>query len=216
MNSIKNWLINNWFKFGLLVTLLFLINNIEIIEKVVLQRSAIEILYFLSGPALVAVAIFALKQIDIAETDTGIRVKRERALATADQLNVFAEKIIPKIDNYNILMNPSFQRINFKLNDFTIEEVTSNSDLSKYIQNIDQFLKKNKALKQEAIYIANQLEYLSFNFIEGVADESKAFSSLSKTFCDFLEWNFFIYCLMRSSETKNFYYYENTIKLYKL
>ncbi|MBT2920573.1 MULTISPECIES: hypothetical protein [Vibrio] len=143
-------------------------------------KEILEILYLLSGPALVFLAYKALDQIKVAKELAKVSSKREAYKATADECKYYSEKIIPLINNLDSKVKKFDAQI------FTKSEVkVENNSIS-----VSPFYKyDHHETAMDEIYldlsaVINALSDFSTYFMSGVADERLAFKSLSYTYCD--------------------------------
>lgn len=148
-------------------------------------KNWLEIVYFLSGPAITLIAYLALGQIRVAkeqiiEQKKALRVssKRDALKLTAEQVTLYCDKIIP-------LQNILDRKIKAEGIDFLEKfQVVFSADSIKLIppkENIDY--STFAGIATELVGVANALESFSTYFISGVADEELAYLSLGSTFC---------------------------------
>ncbi|MEK7074353.1 MAG: hypothetical protein AAB968_01150 [Patescibacteria group bacterium] len=179
-------------------------------------KDVLELISYFSQAGLLIVGIFALRQIRIAKQDIAIRSKRESIILAANQIEYLRKEFFLKMGR----LNQIYESINgmkapkHRFENFLLKEL--NDERSKIANIIQKSLKslENKEFNLLVQELMNLLEGFSVYFIEGVADEQVAFKPLGQVFCDFIEENFFIYCVQRDQEKMN--YFDNTIALYKL
>ncbi len=183
----------------------------ETMEQV---RDYLEILYFLSGPALVVIACIALVQIKLAKNQievqrnaTKISAKRDALRLASEQIKDYGSTIIPIINNLNKKIEAKsiefFKKSKVVIGDdsFKVNPRIDVAEIDKIINIIPEFLN-----------VMNALEGFSAFFVSGVADEKMAYRSLSTTFCNSVK-NFLPLIVMLSSNRKSF---SATMKLFSI
>lgn len=149
-------------------------------------RGILEIIYFISGPALVVIAYLALSQIKVAKQQieaqretTRISAKRDSLRVTSEQVAKYGSEIIP-------LQSALFKKIKSEeVNYFAKSKVTiADNKLSTTPCADKKEIEKLGLITQEFVSTMNSMEGFSVYFTSGVADEEIAFRSISVTFCD--------------------------------
>lgn len=148
-------------------------------------KNWLEIIYFLSGPAIAVIAYFALAQIRVAKTQLeeqkkALRItsKRDALKLTAEQVTLYCDKIIPLQNTLDAKLKS--EGIDF-LDKFEIEFESGSIRVIPPKEDIksQEFSKFGK----EFVDVANAMESFSTYFATGVADERIAYLSLGSTFC---------------------------------
>lgn len=142
-------------------------------------RCVLELVYFASGPVIVVLAIIGLKQLKTAKSIARKTAKRESLKLAADQCEYYHRHIIP-------LQNELFDAIASRgVTFFEKAEVTIRSDAVrvKYSPD-DDFFDQIMKVVSELTAALNAMEAFAVFFTSGVADESVAFSSLGRSFCN--------------------------------
>ncbi len=168
-------------------------------------RSYLEVIYFISSPALLIVSIVALRQINVTVSSIEITSKRDATKLAAEQCKQFFECMVPYSDElYNFE-----KKIGLK----TYGSVTNIKDIKgsfsctvnisqKVIDNLDElFPYLEKTL--------NAFEAFSMYLNSGVVEEELVFGSVGYTFCITIERLFPV--IIYLSDDK---YLKNIIKLY--
>ena len=186
------------------------------------SKSILENLYLLSGPLLVITGVIVFFQIRISKKsliisnetleqykkDLKIKSMRESALLTAQQVDSFSD-LIKKYDA--VVQSPEYIKIKYPS---TIKEFSSDEFFDQDEKWVGAFLSTDRELKINCTSIINRLEAISVYFIEGIADENLAYSSIGRTFCECVELLYPFYLISRVE--KEFNQYEKTIKLYNI
>ena len=133
---------------------------------------------------------------------------RESALLTAQQVDSFSD-LIKKYDA--VVQSPEYIKIKYPS---TIKEFSSDEFFDQDEKWVGAFLSTDRELKINCTSIINRLEAISVYFIEGIADENLAYSSIGRTFCECVELLYPFYLISRVE--KEFNQYEKTIKLYNI
>ncbi len=178
--------------------------NLENLEKI-------------SNIGLFLVALLGLYQIYLFKKDIKIRSLRESIDLTLKQVE-FYRIIIEKLANLygklgtqNTLVTISKIK---SLNNYTLEDLKEENLIDIYQNKLNLIYKIDSNLFNEFTFIANSIESFSIAFISKAANEEIAYSSVSDTFCQFVEEHYEIYCFFRKENNKR--YYKNTIELYKI
>ncbi|MBA7531818.1 hypothetical protein ES705_24042 [subsurface metagenome] len=177
-------------------------------------RDYLEILYFLSCPALVVIAYIALAQIKLAKNQIEVQrnanrvsAKRDALRLTSEQIKEYGVTIIPiintlnkKIENENMEF---FKKSEVVIGDdnFTVKPYSDDVEIEKLINIMPEFLN-----------VMNALEGFSVFFVSGIADEKLAYRSLSTTFCNSVK-NFLPLIVILSSDSNSF---SITMKLFSI
>lgn len=141
-----------------------------------------------SGPIMAIIAIFALRQVNLAreqlkQSKNAVRMNslRESLLLSSDQIKYYNEEIIPKVNVLNEVL--SDRGINLSeqgevsLNETgLIIEYTPSEKIWNELNSIE--------IARPLLSVANSIESFSTFFVSGVADEKIAFNSLSSTYCN--------------------------------
>jgi len=183
----------------------------ETMEQV---RDYLEILYFLSGPALVVIACIALVQIKLAKNQievqrnaTKISAKRDALRLASEQIKDYGSTIIPIINNLDKKIKAEsiefFKKSKVVIGDnsFKVNPYIDVAEIDKIINIIPEFLN-----------LMNALEGFSAFFVSGVADEKIAYRSLSTTFCNSVK-DLLPLIVMLGSNCKSF---SATMKLFSI
>lgn len=174
-------------------------------------KSIIENLYFISGPLLFLMSLIAIRQLKIAKDNIRTNSKREAALISAKEVDVFLEKIIPLGDSIfmkkEAVKFPEFKGV---IKNFTNDEFV---DWDKEYTNV--FFEKLDSLENLDLKFINLLEGFATYFTKGIADEEIAFSSVGKIYCRYVETYYPHITMLRGQNNPN-KYYNNLIELYKL
>ncbi|MCK5686904.1 hypothetical protein KAJ27_22385 [bacterium] len=149
----------------------------------------LEILYYLSGPAIAVIAYLALGQIrvakeQIAEQKKSLQIssKRDALKLTADQVALYCEKIIPLQNIFDQKLKVEDMTI---LKEFKVEFESGSIKVKP--PNESYSFKDFESVTTEFLDVVNALESFSTYFVSGVADEKVAYLSLGSTFCDSME-----------------------------
>ena len=177
-------------------------------------RDYLEILYFLSCPALVVIAYIALAQIKLAKNQIEVQRNANRVSAKRDALRLTSEQI----KEYGTTIIPIINTLDKKIKDGNIEffkksEVVIGDDNFKVNPcSDDAEIEKLKNIIPEFLNVMNALEGFSVFFVSGVADEKLAYRSLSTTFCNSVK-NFLPLIVILSSDSNSF---SITMKLFSI
>jgi len=172
-------------------------------------RTLLELISFISAPALVIIAIIALKQISIAKSDVQVRSRREAASFAATQCQRYATEIIPLLDEWDVARKKK------QIPEY-LGEITDfcRDDLLRMPEWATEWFSKNDGETNLCVNILNSLESFAIYFTKGVADEEIAFSSVGLTYCDSVRDLYPLIAVIRSkAEPKHF---EHIVVLYKL
>lgn len=148
-------------------------------------KDILEIIYFLSGPALVVVAFFGLKQLKISTEQINetrearkINSKREAYKIAAEQCKYYMETIIPLLNKVDSIIEEK------NLDYFKKSEIIIEGDSIKMIlYNKDNAL--NKAFDEcleELHTVINYIEGFSVFFVSGVAADIVGYNTIGKTY----------------------------------
>ena len=137
----------------------------------------LELIYFLSGPAILVVAIIGLKQITISKENRQISSTREAYKLAADQCRIYVSEIIP-------LMNNLDKKIKAENIDYFEKSkvIIKNNRISVEPYIADGSLKKVDICLSELNDVWNHLETFSLFFASGIASEKVGFMSVGHTF----------------------------------
>jgi hypothetical protein len=182
-------------------------------------KEILYILYLLSGPALVVISAIALKQISIAKKQIIIAKdsikttsRRETAVFTAKQCEVFGNEIITfYCDNVFGLCN---QR---KLKLFIMPSEESNIfdvKYTKWLKDNSVHFKENKDITENILDLLNHLEAFAIYFMHKICDIDIAYLPVASTYVDIVEKISPFICISRNAESPNSY--TNLLALYKI
>lgn len=166
-------------------------------------KGILELFYFLSGPVIVFIALYGLKQLKISKDTNKLNAKRESFRLAGDQYAKFLEKIIPLVNELDkIVLEQNCKLMNSKIeikdNSIILDLDTSDLDIEKF-----------RPLLEKALHIANLMEGIAIFFTTGVAAEEVAYRSIGKTYCHCVKDLMPIILIGASSK-----HYENIIKLF--
>src|SRR5690606_530898 len=148
-------------------------------------KNILEIIYFLSGPALVIAALYGLKQIKLASEQIKetretrkVSAQREAYKIAAEQCKYYSETIIPLLNKLDKTIDDK------KLEYFTKTEITIDSDkigVKPYLN--DGALDKvfSECLEELSTTI-NLIEGFSVYFVSGVAADIVGYKTLGRTY----------------------------------
>jgi hypothetical protein len=148
-------------------------------------KDFLEILYYLSGPVLVIVAIYGLKQIKISSQQIKetretrkISSKREAYNIAAEQCKYYIETIIPLLNKLDEIIDVK------KLEYFEKSEIIIDNEkiaVKPYMTNgaLDKVF--NECL-EEMHTVINCIESFSVYFVSGVAADIVGFNTLGRTY----------------------------------
>lgn len=172
---------------------------------------------------VLVVACKALQQIKVSKDSTKISSDISSAQYTGKLIKDFFNDTMPLINTFNKSLDEK-SYVKFEKNtliDFTKEEIIKSS---KNIQ--DHFIKSAKTfftLKEskeknlsDVINAANSIESFANSYINKIANEKIAFTSLGFVLCNVVEKYYFFYCLVRTENKEKFNYFQNTIDLYNI
>ncbi len=146
-------------------------------------RAVLELIYFASGPMLLIVAGIGLWQLKIAKDTARIQASRAALSLSAERCEHYHSHIIPLVNRLDEAVKKHDIKY-FTLFEVVIEDkkiqIRPNCKHEVYLEELE---KSNKVIL-EMCDTLNALEAFSVFFISRVADESIAFSSVGKTFCN--------------------------------
>jgi hypothetical protein len=143
-------------------------------------KNILELLYLLSGPALVFFAYKALEQIKVTKDLAKINAKREAYKVTADESRYFSEKIIPLINILDTKVDELGAQVFLK----SSVKVENNTVIVKLFTNYPKHDEIIDQLTGEFVELSNALSDFSTYFVSGIADEKLAYNTLGRTYCD--------------------------------
>ena len=230
----KNKLILNFLiAISILLVTVPILNNFEIWfapTLYLITKDVLEILYFFSGIVLIFGLYIGYLQFKLASTQAekqnlsmkeqlssikdDIKIRNERLAVekSMDYLELFANSLLPKINQYQSLMEGkakiSLDSWNPKENNYTLE--------SAYLESVEvssrlvilQGLVDRQNLNLPDIF--NQLEFFSAGIYHGLAKEEIVFVPISHLFCEFINNEMLFLCTQRGIGNP----YENTVKLF--
>jgi hypothetical protein len=171
-------------------------------------KEVLESLYYISGIGMLATVIIGLKQLKVLKEDNHVKNKRAAVEKSIEYMNWFAKEFIPQIETYN----KKWRKIEEKLEKFDYE-IKKDFQLDEAVfedQKVKQILVADTACGGQDII--NQLEYVSAAFVNRIADEKLAFTSLATMYCNIVRKHYFLIAFSRAKGNKNLY--SNTVKLY--
>ncbi len=172
--------------------------------------------------AQIVIAIFSafiFWQILIAKKDTRLRSKREAGLLTFQLLLKYSDQILPQLGQIESKLKSE------SLAEWKPQNLThfSKQELDKMIDRefVSDLLPSLNYLNNTGAFaklaqVINSMEAIANCFLNGIADESIAFSSIGSTFCDIVERYYFVLCVSRDKTQGVFKYYNNIVALYKM
>jgi hypothetical protein len=147
--------------------------------------SILEIIYFLSGPALVIAAIYGLKQLKLAsEQNKQIRQTRilnstrEAYTLAGDQCKYYLENIIPLINKLDQIIKDKnldfFEKSEVKIKgeQISVKPYMADNSLDKVFEEC----------LEELHTVVNYIEGFSVFFVSGVAADNVGFNTLGRTY----------------------------------
>ena len=167
-------------------------------------RSIAELLYFLSGVALAAIAAYGIQQVKLLKKDIRVRNERaskEKALEFVEKYELFitlderfySESKAKKVPSYN---GP--------IGDFSEGSVPEKYQKNAYVRYTLPWLEG-----------VNKLELIASGFVSGVADEQLGFKIIGWTFCATVASKYDILCIARGIDKTN-PGYQTIVELYQL
>lgn len=176
-------------------------------------RNILELIYFISGPALLIVAIYALRQIkearnQVQETRKArlLSAKRESYKIAADKCSYYMETVIP-------LMNILDKEIDSKKVTYFEKSVVTKTSNSYKLKPANISKEEKETLFSLPITeVFNPLESFSLFFTSGVADEKVGYLTLGHTFCESVD-SYLPILIMLSSDQEH---YNNIMQLFTI
>jgi len=167
-------------------------------------RSIAELLYFLSGVALAAIAAYGIQQVKLLKKD--IRVRNERA--SKEKALEFVEKyeLFITLDErfYSESKAKKVQGYNGPIGDFSNGSVPEKYQKNAYKRYTLPWLEG-----------VNKLELIASGFVSGVADEQLGFKIIGWSFCATVASKYDILCIARGID-KTKPGYQTIVELYQL
>ncbi len=179
------------------------------------SKSLLENLYFLSGPLLFIIALYGLKQINVAKKSLHINCKRESAILAFELSQRYIENLT---DDYETLTD-LFQALHIDYIKLEELDLTSLEIIERTNKNISEYDKAKSSLtefKNNITSIMDKLEGYAVPFIAKIADEEIAYNLDGKQFlyyCNLCAVG--IHSARENDEFDN-NLYRNTIELYHL
>lgn len=137
----------------------------------------LEIIYFISGPAVAVIAFLALGQIRVAKEQLEaqrqtlrISSKRDALRLTADQMSEYSSKIVPLLNALDKKIKD--EQITY-FSKFKVEVCSDSIKVSPLNADVD--VKETFKIANEIVAASNALEAFSSYFVSGVADEKMAY-----------------------------------------
>lgn len=179
-------------------------------------EKVLNILYLLSGPVIAIVSIVALKQlsiakiqIEVARESMQISSRRDAAVFTAKQCEIFASEIIEQ----HIEIAKKFEAK--KITEYVLPNNKKNifeADYGKWFkQNKDKLDKDGVDLINLVAKLLNKLEAFSIYFTHGICDKKIAYLPIATSFIRIIEYYSPLICLLRDDNRG----YSNILKLYE-
>ncbi len=140
----------------------------------------LEILYFLSGPTLVIVAVFGLYQIKISKDNSRKSSKINAYKLASEKCEYYRKEIIPTLEDLDDKIIKD--KVNYfdKFDSSIIHGEIKITSLKKIDKKDSQDLGNINGL---LVDVLNKIESFSIPFVLGVADERAAFFSVGETLC---------------------------------
>jgi len=182
------------------------------------NKSLIENLSFFSGPVVALLGLFVILQLRLTkkqflESQRHLKINSQRnaAIISAEQVKIYCELIIPMQNKLFVeRKKSSFPNFNGEIKNFTNDEFeTWDKDYK------EAFLNKPDDIARLELEMLNQMEAFSIYFIQKIAEEKIAFSSIGTNFCRTIESYYPIISFMRGSKNPN-KNYQNIVELYKV
>jgi hypothetical protein len=147
-------------------------------EFLAAARPSLELLSFLSAPAVAVAAFIGLKQLRISKQTSQLAATRDAYRLAADQCTFYVDRVIPALNRLDAAI--ATKKVTyFRDSVVTIEEqmirVTPPKDSKAINAVIDVASEQMEAL--------NLLSSFALFFVSRVADESVAFSAVGQTYC---------------------------------
>lgn len=179
------------------------------------SKSIIENLYLLSGPILLVIAVFGLRQIKIAKDSLRINSKRQSAILAFELIEKSFKGLSVKYEiltNKMTELNIDYKKIE-KLNLHNLDKISeSNENYEEYLKVIQNYSSLSFYLWE----IVDTLETFSTPFMEKIADEEIAYNSEFLKFYQFCNLASAEIIQTRESRPNETKIYENVIKLYAI
>lgn len=173
------------------------------------SRDILEILYYIASIGLFVGILVAAKQLKVMKSDINSKNKRASVGKSIEYLNWYATEFIPEFDVYQEKLEGKKINVYYKMKNRNFDFDEGFSLESPNVMN-------SVAQKREngAISLNNQLEFFSAAMMSGLADEELAFNPLAEAFCEFVEFNYDVYCYTRRSGKDTLF--THTISLYEM
>ncbi len=174
-------------------------------------RTVLELIYFASGPLLVIIAGFGLRQLKIVKDASRLQATREALSLSAERCDHYVSHVIPLINKLDLAINKN------DIKYFSMFKVIIDRDKIRITHNCSkevliQELTKTKTIYPQICAALNAMEAFSVFFTSRVADESVAFSSVGGTFCNSVH-NYLAFIMTISGLDAHF---KNLLKLFLL
>ncbi|MGE7927587.1 hypothetical protein [Lysinibacillus xylanilyticus] len=141
----------------------------------------LENLYYLSG---IALFIIGIKQINIITTQSKVTNRREAVTLTSQLSEKFYKELVPLVDEIEFYLIENGIDISKDLRDFAKASknkvVVNESTFTK----IMEILSDDETFAKKYLYLTNQFEAFSTNFVNGVADTDLAYKIIGKVYCE--------------------------------
>jgi len=141
-------------------------------------KSFFEAAYFVSGIVVAIAAVKALGQIKIMKHESDLRTKRESLIIATEIVKDFGEKIVKKFESLSQDLS-SKSLAHYKMACTTFKEC-KNEELSlqkEYLKTLDD------KLLADFKDLVNEIERISLNLGNGIADADHAYESIGLEYC---------------------------------
>lgn len=157
-------------------------------------RGALELVYFISGPLLVLVALVGLRQIVVTRAIARDSSRREACRLTMELQSFYCNVIMPRYDKLNALSKNAhlalFEKSHMK---------RRGADIDVRFDVPEQAMEDLKANYTDIVVVLNDLNSLANHFIFQIADAELGFFTLASPFCQSVEWIYPALLLIRRS-----------------
>lgn len=143
-------------------------------------KEILEFIYFLSGPALVFMAYKALEQIKVTRDIAKINSKRESFQITAQECRHYSQNIIPLLDT----LDKKIEELDVQIITKSKVIITDRKIEIKPFFDYDHYDESIEQLTPYLVKASNAISDFATFFISGIADESLAYRSLGRTYCN--------------------------------
>lgn len=182
------------------------------------SKSIIENASLLSNCILAILGLLVLvqlwlgkKQLAQAKEHVIISSKREAATIAAEQVRHYIIDIIPLVNEVSDLKKKG----KYPLYKEPITAFFLSSLSPQWLKSYAEYLEIPDVLDGKDLKLINMLEGFSMYFIQGIADEAIAYTSLGKEFCNDVEDNYTLISFMRDKDNPS-NHYNHIVQLYEL